>query len=210
MKKGIEFLGIDLSNNDKANYLSRVFGIFYEGLIGFWLETQGFNLKGRPSVYNLNDHYLNKTFDYMVEKNRKNFIAEAKCYVAYQNFTQMELTTNLLDEYDDPSEKSAFQLFLKLGSKKEPYKNYKFYCKEYSETRIRPDGKILIWARLKKDEVKNIKKKYHFSYLFSVQEIITDMINEIKNKSKKGKEYYQYVQNRKNWTNELFKSLLRA
>jgi hypothetical protein len=164
MKKRAVFLGIDLSNSNKANYLSRIFGIIYEGLIGFWLETQGFNLKGRPSIYNWKERYL-KTFDCTVEKNGKIFIAEAKCYLAYQNFTQMELTSDLLDSYYDPSDKSAFQLFLQLGSKKEPYKKYKFYCEGYEESSFFPSRKILIWARVKKDEIENIKNKYHFSYL---------------------------------------------
>lgn len=194
------FLDIALSDNDKANFLSRFFGIFYEGLLGFWLKSQGFNLKGRPSVYNKKDHYLNKTFDYTIEKGGKTFIVEAKCYIAYQNYKHLELTLDLLEaQWDYPAD-NAFQLFLELGKEK-PYEKYNFYCGDDDEP-FRPDGKILIWAKVKKDEIKHIKERYNFSDIFSVEE----MINGIKNE--KGDGYFQFVQDRKSWTNELFDSLL--
>ena len=53
-----------------------------------------------------------------------------------------------------------------------------------------------------------IKKKYHFSYVFSVEKIIKDMIAEIKNKSEKGEEYKRHVKDRKEWANKLFELLL--
>ena len=204
------FLGINLLNgkHDKdykrASYLSRVFGIFYEDLIKYCWAEEGYSLRGRPSVYDMDDNYLKKTYDYMVEKNGKKFIVEAKCYVAYQNFTEMELTTRLLDKYATPSDNSAFQFFLKLGSEKELFNKYKFYysdVKTGEKNPFSPDGKILIWARVTKDEdeKKRIKEKYNFSDLLSVEEMI--------NKNKKN-DAYKYIQDLKNWTDDLFKKLL--
>lgn len=158
--------------------------------------------KGRPSVYNKKGRYLNKTFDYTIEKEGKTFIVEAKCYMAYQNFRHLELTLHLLEnEWYDPSDKGAFQLFLEL-EKEKPYANYNFHCDEAGGSPFSPDGKILIWSKVKKDEVKRIKEKYNFSDIFSIEE----MINGIKNE--KGDEYFQFVQDKKSWTNELFDSLL--
>ena len=211
-KRQKSFLGVNLSDIEKANYLSRFFGIFYEGLIGFWLETKGFNLKGRPSVYNQNDRYLRRTFDYAVEKNGKYFIGEAKGYIAYEDFTQIELTADLLDEYIAGSYNDTFHLFLELGSREKPYSKYRFRykCDEYKKTRFSPDGKMLFWTRVKESEVERIKKKYHLSYIFSLEQILVDMMAEMKSNSDKGKEYSQYIRRRKDWANELFTSLSKA
>jgi len=213
MTKEKNFLDIDLSNNNmngyKANYLSRVFGIFYEDLIKHCWGTEGYILLGRPSVYDKNKRY--KTYDYMVEKDRKRFIVEAKCYVAYEDFKHIELTLELLKKWDKTSgkkfpDKDAFQFFLELGTKREPYEEYTFFYtdKDGKKSAFEPTGKILIWARVKKgeDEKKKIKEEYNFSDLFSVE----DMMN--KNKNKKNDAYYQYILNRKKWTDELFKKLL--
>ncbi|MDP2923295.1 MAG: hypothetical protein Q8O30_06210, partial [Candidatus Omnitrophota bacterium] len=91
------FLGINLSSiPERANYLARIFAIFYEELLEVWLETKGFALKGRPSVYK-NGKYLRKTYDYTVEKKGKRFIVEAKSYLAYDEFRQLELRDGFLD-----------------------------------------------------------------------------------------------------------------
>jgi len=71
------FLGTNLSDDPKkANYLARLFAIFYEKLLEIWLETQGFESMGRPSVYDKDEKPLRKTYDYTLKKDGKHFIAD--------------------------------------------------------------------------------------------------------------------------------------
>ena len=202
-----KFLDIDLSNTDKANYVSRLFGIFYERLIEPWWEFRGFSTKGRPSVYDKGDHYLHKTFDYTVEQNGKIYIVEAKCYIAYLDFSQMVLNASLLEDYS--KDRSTFAFYLALGSAKEPYHKYRFYCDGYRDQDFQSDGKILIWTKVKDDEIENIKEKYNLSYVFSVEQIFYDIFSLIDKKSRQFKKYENYIFERKRWANELFNELLK-
>lgn len=205
MRKDAFFLNINLSDYDKANYLSRLFAIFYENLLKFWLERKGFSLKGRPSVYSKKGKYLRKTFDYTVERNGKYYIIEAKSYLAFQNSTQIVLSLDILDGwfgYED-----SLQFFCELGSKDKPYDNYTFK-NDYGK--FVPHGKILFWAKIKKDEVAIMRRKYHLSYIFSVEEAIKNMAKETKKKSRKGIEYSKEVLKFKKWSNVLFNALLNS
>lgn len=206
------FLGINLSDNtEKANYLARIFAIFYEELLKPWLETKGFDSIGRPTIYNENGETLHKTYDYTLKskKTGKYFIVEAKCYLAWKNFTYLTLTNErlkkLLEEYGN---QDNFCFFCNLGTKNKPYKKYKYKYKNIDDETSYPFnnsiGKILIWPKLKKDDVKKIKREYGFSYIFSIE----DAINEIRHKGAKYMIYRNRVLKYKQWTEELFKALL--
>lgn len=202
------FLGVDLSDMEKANYLSRVLGIFYEGLVDNWWETRGFESIGKPSVYDKNDRYLHKTFDYTVVKDKKIYIVEAKCYIAYENFENFEVTTDLLDSYAHSRKSDSFKFFLELGSTKEPFQKYRFYCDQFDKRPFIPSGKILLWTTINKSEMNKIKDRYHISFLFSVRKILREMNLEANSGSAAGKRHREYVNARKCWATELFDSLL--
>jgi hypothetical protein len=208
MKK--EFLNIDLSDKKKANYFSRIFGVFYEGLIEFCWESKRYKSIGRPSVYKNGKHL--KTFDYTLEKkDGTKLVAEAKCWLAFEDFYYTELTTDLV-KYDllDKKDASALQFILELGKDTE-YNDYTFkYSDKNTDKKIpfTPGGKALIWARVAKNEKIKIKKEFGFSEVFSIEEIIKDMVKKIKSDKIKGKEFRKYVRDRKKWANELFDSLM--
>lgn len=200
------FLGINLSDKpEKANYLARIFAIFYEDPLEVCLEAKGFISKGRPSIYNKKGKYLGKTYDYTLEKNGEYFIVEAKSYIAFNNFKYLELTTENLNKLLD---QDNFTFFCNLGSKKEPYKKYQFYYDNSSEKYFPLYGKILVWPKVKKSDVDIIKRKYNFSDIFSIEDAIKDMVQEVRHGSKKGENYSTRILKYKKWTEELFKALV--
>ena len=197
------FLGINLSGDpERANYLARIFAPFYEELLEVWLVSKGFESKGRPTIYDKNGKFLRKTYDYTLKKDGKYYIAEAKCYLAFDNFKHLELTTDslklLLGGEDN------FNFFCELGTKTEPYEKYTFYYTD-SDKDFKPNGKILIWPKIKKDEAGEIKKIYKFYDILSIE----DAINEMKNQSKKSTEYLNLTSKYKTWTEELFRALIK-
>jgi len=200
------FLDINLSNaEERANYLARIFAIFYEELIEVWLKAKGFESLGRPTIYDKNWKSLRKTFDYTLKKNGKYFIVEAKCYLAYDNFKELVLTTKAIESmlsYGD-----NFQFFCELGTEKEPYEKYCFWAVDADEE-FKPDGKILLWAKVDKNEEPELKRKYIFSDIFSIEDAINDMIKEAKNGSPSGKEYSNLISKYKGWSDELFNKLI--
>lgn len=200
------FLGINLSSDaERANYLARIFAIFYEKLLAIWLKTKGFELLGRPTVYDKNWKSLRKTFDYTLKKNDKYFIVEAKCYLAYDNFKELVLTTKSLESmlsYGD-----NFQFFCEVGTEKEPYEKYRFWAADADE-KFKPDGKILLWAKVNRNEEADLKRKYKFFDIFSIEDAINDMIKEAKNGSPSGKEYSDLISKYKEWSDELFNKLI--
>lgn len=204
------FLGIDLSGDPgRANYIARIFAIFYEDLLEVCLEKKGFTSNGRPSVYNKKNKYLRKTYDYTLEKNGEYFIVEAKSYLAFNNFEYLELTAGKLKKLlDNWGDKDNFTFFCKLGSKKEPYKKYQFYYDNPSEKYFSPDGKILVWPKVEKSNIDIIKRKYNFSNIFSIEDAIKDMVQEVRHGSRKSENYSARILRYKKWTEELFKALV--
>ena len=73
---------------------------------------------GRPTIYD--KHGKRRTYDYTLKKNGKYYIVEAKCYLAFENFKHLELTTKSLELLLGGED--SFNFFCELGTKKEPYK----------------------------------------------------------------------------------------
>lgn len=194
------FLGINLpSDPEKANYLARIFAVFYEKLLNVWLETKDFKSMGRPTIYG--KHGKRRTYDYTLKRNGKYYIVEAKCYLAFENFKHLELTTGSLELLLGGED--SFNFFCELGTKKEPYKKYSFYYTN-SDKEFTPTGKILFWPKIRKDDAEKIKKSYKFYDVFSIE----DAINDLKKRSKKtGGEYFKLTSKYKTWTEELFRTL---
>jgi hypothetical protein len=186
-----KFLGIDLSDRAKANFLSRFFGIFYEGLMEDCFKSKGYVSEGRPSVYDKHGKYQNITFDYTVTKDNKMYLVEAKCWIAYQDFKYFELTHDILQSKWQYY-KETFKFFLELGSMNRPSDKYKFYC-DGKEDYFQPDGKILIWAKVNKKEVGKIREAYNLTNIFPIE----DMIMEMRGKKEKDKrDYLNYAEDR--------------
>ena len=193
------FLGINLTDDpERANYLARIFAPFYEKLLDVWLKTKGFDSIGRPTIYG--EHGKRRTYDYTLKKNGKYYIVEAKCYLAFENFKHLELTTDSLELLLGGED--SFNFFCELGTKKEPYNKYSFYCAN-SNKDFTPNGKILFWPKIRKDEAEKIKKIYKFYDIFSIEGAINDM----KNQSKKSGEYHKLTLKYRTWTEELFRAI---
>jgi len=196
------FLGINLSDDpDRANYIARIFAPFYEKLLEVWLETKGFESKGRPTIYDKNEKVLS-TYDYTLRKDGKYYIVEAKCYLAFNNFKHLDLTTESLGLLLGGED--SFNFFCELGTKNEPYRKYTFYYTN-SDKHFTPNGKILFWPKIRKDEAEKIKKVYKFYDIFSIE----DAINDMKNQSKKSGEYFKLTSKYRTWTEELFRALIK-
>lgn len=200
------FLGINLSGNpERANYLARILAPFYEKLIEVWLKTKGFRSKGRPTVYDKKTGKY-RTYDYTLEKNGKFYIVEAKCWLAFNNSDYLELKESLIEEWGD---KDNFVFFCNLGTRRESYKRYNYKYKSNidgtSDPFKEPIGKILIWPKLVKNEIKKIKKRYGFSDIFSIE----DALNDMKHQRKKSREYFKLISIYRKWTRELFRALIK-
>jgi len=198
------FLGINLSSDpERANYLARIFATFYENLLEIWLETKGFESKGRPTVYDKNGKY--RTYDYTLKKNSKFYIVEAKCWLAFNNFYYLRLKESLIREW---GAKDNFTFFCNLGTKEGSFKKYTFkYANKDTDSKVcfNPYGKILIWPIIINDEVKKIKDIYQFSDIFSIE----DAINDMKNRIKKNEEYFELISKYRVWTEEFFRVLTK-
>ena len=200
------FLGINLSDDlEKANYLARIFAIFYEKALEIWFETQGFESMGRPSMYDENEKYLRKTYDYTLRKNGQYFIVEAKCYLSFEEFKHLEMTLESLESLLGGED--SFNFFCSVGQK-EPYDKYRFYYPHITNNYFKPDGKILVWSKINKNEIERIKEKYKFSDIFGIENMINDMTEEVRNGSVAGKKYSDLISKYKVWTNDLFGKLI--
>ena len=73
----------------RGNFLARVFGIFNEEIIRIWCrsESSPYKDKGRPTIYK-DTNKRGSTLDFTLENTKTNeiYIAEMKCWIAYNNY----------------------------------------------------------------------------------------------------------------------------
>lgn len=177
----------ECENIEKANFISRFFGIFAEEIVKIWAENcnSEYDNLGRPSRYDSeNDYcfkisgesnsncdayiYSNITYDFLFKKNDEYFIVEQKNELSYQNFKNMILNNSNMIE--DKKAKKSFEKFIEI-----PNETIKFF---YDNDTKYIKGKILIWGSLTEDcdELENIKNEYGIYEILSLEEIIENLI----------------------------------
>lgn len=179
----------------RAKYLSRVFGIFSEEIVRIWASDPRapFEDLGRPTVTNIsNGSGYTLDFTLVHKESGRNFIAEMKCEIEYQKFKYLVLTNEKQLEHH---KKPAFSIFLDAAN------NPSAHRVKIGGREIISHGSILIWgAATEQGRAEVIKAKGFFDIL-TVEEIVEDLI------AWQSPSYLQLIEDRRNWTNELFDGL---
>ena len=180
------------SKRDK--FLSRVFGIFNEEIIRIWCrnENSPFEDCGRPTVYVDEKRY---TLDFLLkDKDGNLYLTEMKCELEYQKYKFLKLSES--SQVSRHNKKPAFKAFLETAV------NPSSYIIKCKKEKVHVKGAVLIWGSIFSKEVENILKEYSLSYILSTEEIINNLIDW------KDDEYISFVGQYKEWSNQLFTSML--
>lgn len=182
-------------NKKRDNYLSRVFGIWYEKVVMIWCDDprSPFLNLGRPIFYvEENKKYRG---DYLLEDSSgKRFVTEAKCEIAYQNYKFLTLdTSNHLEHHKKNSR--TFRAILDMARETN---KYTVTCNGL-ETEV--DGTGLIWGRVSDKGLRETRADYKFHVILSIEDMI-QQLNAWQNK-----EYIALLRELKEWTNDMFNGL---
>jgi hypothetical protein len=156
----------DQQNMRRANFLSRVFGIFSEEIVKVWAEDERapYRNLGRPQLQ-LNGRRLSP-IDFTLQERTtgRSFVAEMKCEISYERFKYLTLTNpRQLDHH----KKDAFAAFLA-------------HARSPSEAAIRgtpveTHGAILIWGDATQEGVEAVAAEFNFHDVLTISNILSDL-----------------------------------
>lgn len=187
---------LDESENERAKYLSRLFGLFSEKIVSIWANDARapFENLGRPTLRRPEDtrgHTLDFTFRDRI--GGKVYVAEMKCEIEYMNFRYFVLeTASQLDHHKKP----AFDAF--LGSAR---------CPDRMAVRVRGrqvgiDGAILVWGAVSPESKERIMSEKGFHDILSVEDICRDLAGW------RNPDYLRMIEQYRAWSNRLFDGLV--
>ncbi len=195
----------------REKFLSRVFGIFSEEIVGIWCQHKKSPYKnlGRPSLYDGDGKYTRTTLDFTFQdKDNKVYIVEMKSEIQYENFKYFHLNNEdeLKGFLSHHRKKQAFKRFEELG------KNPDNYIVKYldSKTNIKYKvekiaGIILIWGKVNQD-IEGRKNIGGFHQVLSVERMISDLITW--NKDDGDKKFIEMIDIHQCWSNDMFDQLV--
>ena len=170
----------EVSETDKKpiNFRAKLLGLIYEELLDEWLKRRGYNVvKGD---YRKGKYKGNKTaVDFIVRKNNRTYVAEAKCWPAYQEGRLKTLSISTIRRAKEEVGNFMNKDFVN------------FYECEFGKL----TDKILFWWDFNKEDKKFLLKELGLSDIVSIRKIMEEL---------KGS---RTIRKYKNWTNELFKGL---
>jgi hypothetical protein len=184
-----------------ANFKSRIFGIFSEEIVRIWLKNPKCKYEdlGRPTLYDLNDTRLAQLdFTFRDRETNKIYIVEQKCFYGYRKGKMATISTS--DDFIKNFESWSTRK-MKQTKAWECFINFpKNYHVKVQKEKKHIDGRILIWAKYEEDGKKELIKNLKINDIISIEEIIKDL-----NKWQ-DKDYFDFIRNKKNLINELFKT----
>jgi hypothetical protein len=180
----------------RDNFLARLFGIFNEEIVRCWAKAPQapYEDLGRPTIRPAGEKkpYYTLDFTFRSRHDRRVYVAEMKCWLAYENYRHMILESSAqLDYHTNP----AFQIFLDVARHPRQY-----------DVRVggRPqaaDGSILVWGSCTDEGRKSVKDHYILADVLSVETIIRDLL------SWQSQDYLELVGKYERWCGELFAGL---
>jgi len=146
--------------NERAKYLSRLFGIFSEKVVSVWAadERAPYSDLGRPTLRqpgNERGHTLDFTLQDRVSG--KIYAAEMKCEIEYMNFRYFVLEEkHQLDHHKKP----AFDVFLEAA------RNPQGMSVRVQGKPVEIDGAVLIWGAVDANAKRAISSEMGFQPIF--------------------------------------------
>jgi len=193
----------DASAKKRANFLSRIFGIISEEVVGLWLSDNEIyeNLNERPLLIANNDPGKKVTLDFTIMNKRGEiFIVEQKNLFAYKNGSLCSMDDN--QEFSNSFKKwseskikmtPAFKYFIGFSKNQE---DYTVKLKNSGDI----SGTILIWSSCTDRGKKKYMMECGFKDVLSVENMLNDLIRS------KNSNYKKWIDERKAWIDDLFKS----
>jgi len=180
-------------SSEEQNFFSRLFGLFYEKIVPIWcnINKEYEYIEGRPSLYNLKNQYLHRTYDFVFKKNEKLFLVEQKNWIAYENFKFLEINKNNLKKIKHHLDKDE-----ELNKFCSDPKNY---IVKVNQEKKEIQGVIFIWPRVSINDLEYCKKELKVYDILSFEE----MIKEIKHE----KAFIGLIEKYQNWCNDFFDRL---
>jgi hypothetical protein len=199
----------DLTRMPIYNYQSRILGLFSEEIVKVWATSPYSNYEylGRPTIY-VNKIKPNDKGKYTVDfalqaktdnpDDKKIYITEMKCWLPYDNFKYFELTEESLNRAANAQ--ASFHQFLNIAKRATPYSSVKITGKPPQKLE-KVDGFILIWGKVKPDNVEELKHATGLHDILGLEDMIHDMTN------KEYKPYVELIEKYQGWSNTLFDQL---
>ncbi|NHW45128.1 MAG: hypothetical protein HA491_05300 [Candidatus Verstraetearchaeota archaeon] len=177
--------GLSRQEVDARNFRAKLLGLFYEDLLKVWFEHTGYKVigkdmrkglyKGRPTAV-----------DFILEKDGRLYVVEAKCWPAYDGGRWKKLTSG-----------NAGWIKRRLRA---PFFEEDF-VEEYRIDGRRVDGKILVWWDFEGAETDRIKSELKLDGLVSLRRVLSELRGDPKAE--------EIVRERKSWADQLFGALLK-
>jgi len=160
------------------NFRAKILGIIYEDIVEIGLkELYGFTIKKR---------LRRGPYDFELEKDGKQFVAEAKCWPAYLEGTKKWLDVEYLRKIRDKQIEKGMDSFRE-------------FLKGEGETKGKE--RILLWWNGDDETRETAKKEFGFYEVYYVKRILEEL------KRSGSKNMKQYVSRCKSWAVELFDAL---
>lgn len=185
----------------KASFLSRVFGIFREEIVKYWVDNDQCEYEdlGRPTIIKKSDGGK-VTLDYTFKKGETVFIVEQKNFYGYSNGRLAEISTSetFIEAFEQWSKSKAKQTlawdyFLNFDPNN--------YIVQVNKQETLVDGRILIWADYTNEGKQMLMEKLNLKDIISVNEILNDL------RKWGDKKYLEFITSREKWVMELFNGL---
>ena len=189
------FRGPNDPKNERAKYLSRLFGIFSEKVVSVWAadERAPYRNLGRPTLRHP-DKERGYTLDFTLQDRAsgKIYVAEMKCEIEYMNFRYFVLEeTHQLDHHKKP----AFGVFLEAAH------NPQRMSVRVQGKPVEIDGAILIWGAVDTNAKGSIISGIGFQDILSLEDITRELADW------QNREYLELIERYRSWSNGLFDGL---
>jgi hypothetical protein len=181
--------------NQRAKYLSRLFGIFSERVVSAWAadERAPYRNLGRPTLRHP-DRERRYTLDFTLQDRTSGniYAAEMKCEIEYMNFRYFVLEeTHQLDHHKKP----AFELFLEAA-----HSPQRISVRVQGKP-VEINGAILIWGAVDTSAKGAIISEMGFQDILSLEDITRDLADW------QNREYLELIERYRSWSNGLFDRL---
>jgi hypothetical protein len=182
-------------NSIRHKFLSRLFGLFSENLVRIWCRTahSPYEDLRRPVLTRVGtDKGYALDFTLRSKQTSKTYIAEPKSWMEYENYRYLTLfsSTQLYSMGN-----TAFEVFLEMA--RQP----SLYPVRVNGNPVSLSGSILIWGRVHRDSIEQIKADTGIADLISQENTIGQLVQS------GNEEFTSFIQERARWSSELFQSL---
>lgn len=201
------------NSNQQNNYLARIIGIIGEEISEYWLKNEQnkqYSNIGRPTIYWEEAGKNHRaTLDFLIQdKNGSVFIVEQKNFFAYNK-------GKLRTIEDSPEFKKAFSSWHRSKSKATAaWKIFNSFEKTKYEVKCNGDsypnisGRVLFWSEVQPEAKSNFLEYMNEMHEVSYHDVIglVQMVHDLK--QWQDESFKRLVNERMNWSNQLFTSLL--